>query len=73
MEFKLNLYSLRENRPMKAETFSQLISTSLYEKRYPITSIFPKKFYKDGVLILFLRFLQLSIPKEMAMYLPMIL
>lgn len=34
MEFKLNLYSLRENRPMKVETFSQLISTSLYEKRF---------------------------------------
>ena len=34
MEFKLNLYTLRENRPMKAITFSQLVSTSLYEKRF---------------------------------------
>ena len=39
MEFKLNLYSLRENRPMKVETFAQMISTSLYEKRFIVASV----------------------------------
>jgi len=34
MEFKLNLYTLRENRPMKASTFVNLVSTSLYERRF---------------------------------------
>mmetsp|Transcript_148373 Transcript_148373/g.210762 ORF Transcript_148373/g.210762 Transcript_148373/m.210762 type:complete len:92 (+) Transcript_148373:152-427(+) len=34
MEFKLNLYNLRENRKMKVQTFINLISSSLYEKRF---------------------------------------
>jgi len=34
MEFKLNLYTLRENRPMKPSTFANMIATSLYEKRF---------------------------------------
>jgi len=34
MEFKLNLYTLRENRPMKPSTFANMVSTSLYEKRF---------------------------------------
>jgi 20S proteasome alpha/beta subunit len=33
MKFKMNLYKLKEGRDMKAETFSKLVSTSLYEKR----------------------------------------
>lgn len=34
MEYKLNLFRLRENKPMKAQTFVNLVSTSLYEKRF---------------------------------------
>jgi 20S proteasome subunit beta 3 len=34
MKFKLNMYKLKEGREMKAETFSKLVATSLYEKRY---------------------------------------
>jgi 20S proteasome subunit beta 3 len=34
MEFKLNLYRLREGRDMKPTTFANLVSTSLYEKRF---------------------------------------
>ena len=33
MNFKRNLYSLKEGKDMKASTFSKLVSTSLYEKR----------------------------------------
>ena len=33
MKFKMNMYKLKEGREMKASTFSQLVSTSLYEKR----------------------------------------
>ena len=33
MKFKKNLYTLKEGREMKASVFSQLVSTSLYEKR----------------------------------------
>ena len=33
MNFKRNLYSLKEGREIKASTFSRLVSTSLYEKR----------------------------------------
>ena len=34
MEYKLNLYRLRENRNMKPRTFANLVSSSLYEKRF---------------------------------------
>ncbi|KRX07441.1 hypothetical protein PPERSA_03274 [Pseudocohnilembus persalinus] len=34
MEFKLKLYTLRENRPMKVKTFIDYVSTCLYEKRF---------------------------------------
>ena len=34
MKFKMNLFKLKEGREMKASTFSQLVSTSLYEKRW---------------------------------------
>ena len=34
LEFKLNLYRLREDRPMKPSTFANLVATSLYEKRF---------------------------------------
>jgi len=34
MEYKLNLYNLRENRKMKPKTFASLVASSLYEKRY---------------------------------------
>ena len=33
LKFKVNLYKLRENREIKAETFSAMLSTMLYEKR----------------------------------------
>ncbi len=33
MKFKLNMYKLKEGREMKADTFSKLVATSLYEKR----------------------------------------
>lgn len=32
--FKLELYSMRENRTMKPSTFSNLVSTTLYAKRF---------------------------------------
>lgn len=32
--YKTNLYKLREDRPIEPETFTQLVSTSLYEKRF---------------------------------------
>ena len=34
MEFKLNMYKLREGRDMKPSTFANLVSTALYEKRW---------------------------------------
>lgn len=33
MKFKNNLYKLKEGREMKSSVYSQLVSTSLYEKR----------------------------------------
>lgn len=33
LKFRLNLYKLREERDMKPETFSHLVSSILYEKR----------------------------------------
>lgn len=32
--FKLNLYEMRENRKIKPKTFANLVSSSLYEKRF---------------------------------------
>jgi 20S proteasome subunit beta 3 len=34
LKFKVNLYKLREHRDIKPETFSALLSTMLYEKRF---------------------------------------
>lgn len=34
LRFRLNLYKLREEREIKAETFSALLSHMLYEKRW---------------------------------------
>ena len=34
MEYKLRMYRLRENRPMKARTFASLVGTTLYEHRF---------------------------------------
>ena len=34
MKFKNNMYRLKEGREMKASTFTKLVSTSLYEKRF---------------------------------------
>merc|ERR1712194_65503 len=34
LKFKLKMYSLRENRSMRAKTIKQLISTSMYERRF---------------------------------------
>lgn len=34
MKFKMNMFRLKENREMKASTYSKLVSTSLYEKRF---------------------------------------
>nr|AAT09074.1 proteasome beta subunit [Bigelowiella natans] len=33
-DFKLKMYSLRENRPMRPKVFSSLVSSTLYEKRF---------------------------------------
>mmetsp|Transcript_605 Transcript_605/g.1050 ORF Transcript_605/g.1050 Transcript_605/m.1050 type:complete len:205 (+) Transcript_605:54-668(+) len=33
-DFRLKMYSLRENRPMKPKVFANLVSTILYEKRF---------------------------------------
>lgn len=33
MQFKINLYTLRENRKMKVKTFIDLLSATLYERR----------------------------------------
>lgn len=32
--YKTNLYKLKEDRPIEPETFTQLVSTTLYEKRF---------------------------------------
>jgi 20S proteasome subunit beta 3 len=37
LTFRTNLYKLQENREIKPETFSALLSTLLYEKRYGST------------------------------------
>ncbi|KAI9663516.1 MAG: proteasome core particle subunit beta 3 [Alyxoria varia] len=34
LRYKTNLYRLREERPISPKTFAQLISTSLYERRF---------------------------------------
>ena len=34
MQFKLNMYRLRENRNMPVKTFSSLVGTTLYEHRF---------------------------------------
>ena len=34
MEQEINLYRLKENKPMKAETFCNMVSYSLFERRY---------------------------------------
>ena len=33
MDYKINLYNLRENREIKPVTFTNLVAASLYEKR----------------------------------------
>lgn len=33
MKFKMNMFKLKEGREMKASTYSNLVATSLYEKR----------------------------------------
>ena len=33
-KFRHNMYQLREERPMEPETFANLVSTMLYEKRF---------------------------------------
>lgn len=33
MKFKLDLYTLKENRKMKVKTFIDLLSSVLYERR----------------------------------------
>eukprot|EP00468_Gymnochlora_sp_CCMP2014_P010783 CAMPEP_0167749354 /NCGR_PEP_ID=MMETSP0110_2-20121227/5358_1 /TAXON_ID=629695 /ORGANISM="Gymnochlora sp., Strain CCMP2014" /LENGTH=191 /DNA_ID=CAMNT_0007634493 /DNA_START=77 /DNA_END=652 /DNA_ORIENTATION=- len=33
-DFRLKMYALRENRPMKPKVFANLVSTILYEKRF---------------------------------------
>ena len=33
MKFKLNMYKLKEGREMKADVFSKLVATTLYERR----------------------------------------
>jgi 20S proteasome alpha/beta subunit len=39
MKFKLNMYKLKEGRDMKADVFSKLVATSLYERRYTINNL----------------------------------
>ena len=34
MEQQINLYTLKENKPMKPNTFCNLVAYSLFEKRY---------------------------------------
>ena len=34
MKFKMNMFKLKEGREMKASTFSKLVATTLYEKRF---------------------------------------
>ena len=34
LRYKVNLFNLRENRKIKPSTFVELVSTSLYEKRF---------------------------------------
>jgi len=44
MEEKINLYTLKENKPMKPVTFCNLVAYSLFEKRFI-------EFYVDSVVI----------------------
>ena len=39
LNFKCNLYKLRENREIKPEAFSAMLSSLLYEKRLEIMSL----------------------------------
>ena len=41
LKFRCNLYKLRENREIKPEAFSALLSTLLYEKRCTDTTTAP--------------------------------
>lgn len=48
LKFRCNLYKLRENREIKPEAFSALLSSLLYEKRYQKTIIFIASCLKDS-------------------------
>jgi 20S proteasome subunit beta 3 len=37
MEYRINLYTLKENKPMKPTTFCNLVAYALFERRYPST------------------------------------
>ena len=39
--FKHNMYKLREERNIKPSTFGQLVSSTLYEKRYDDSTVTP--------------------------------
>lgn len=39
LNFRCNLYKLRENREIKPEAFSAMLSSLLYEKRYSLFAL----------------------------------
>ncbi len=60
LKFRCNLYKLRENREIKPATFSALLSTMLYEKRFSIRLFFLElAFYNFLFLDLVLGFVNL--------------
>ncbi len=51
LKMRVNLYTLREEREIEPKTFSNLVSTMLYEKRYVNSHLIPFD------LILFITFI----------------
>ena len=45
MEFKLNLYRLREGHEMKPSTFATVVATTLYEHRFNNLKLIKKKIF----------------------------
>jgi 20S proteasome subunit beta 3 len=39
MEYRINLYTLKENKPMKPTTFCNLVAYALFERRYTLAYV----------------------------------
>ena len=51
MEFKLNLYRLREGHEMKPSTFATVVATTLYEHRFNNLKLIKKKRFSPYFLM----------------------